>query len=127
MKTFTDPVCGMMVREGDGLPLTYRGEHYHFCSEFCEGSFQAEPERYLDKLRDEARDGVGMARHIAHFLTEVAVDSRMQNYSRGLGVLAGDTLKSCADLKINSGSHRYTLHGAAVQNKRLRLDQHRIR
>jgi starch phosphorylase len=31
---------------------------------------------------------------------EVAADPRMPTYSGGLGILAGDTLKSCADLKI---------------------------
>jgi len=31
---------------------------------------------------------------------EVAADPRMPTYSGGLGVLAGDTLRSCADLKI---------------------------
>jgi starch phosphorylase len=31
---------------------------------------------------------------------EIAIDSRMPTYSGGLGVLAGDTLRSCADLKV---------------------------
>jgi starch phosphorylase len=31
---------------------------------------------------------------------EVSIDARIPSYSGGLGVLAGDTLKSCADMKI---------------------------
>lgn len=31
---------------------------------------------------------------------EIGVDSRIPTYSGGLGVLAGDTIKSCADLKV---------------------------
>ena len=45
MDTFKDPVCGMTVREGEGFVFTYQGEQYHFCSEFCQRSFQAEPEK----------------------------------------------------------------------------------
>jgi starch phosphorylase len=31
---------------------------------------------------------------------EIGIDSRIPTYSGGLGVLAGDTIKSCADLKV---------------------------
>jgi glycogen phosphorylase len=37
---------------------------------------------------------------IAHFSMEIAVDPRFPTYSGGLGVLAGDTLRSAADLGI---------------------------
>lgn len=37
---------------------------------------------------------------IAYFVMECAVDSRIPTYSGGLGVLAGDTLQSFADLEI---------------------------
>jgi len=40
------------------------------------------------------------ARRIAYFSMEVGLDARIPTYSGGLGILAGDTLKSCADLKI---------------------------
>ena len=33
---------------------------------------------------------------------EIAADSRMPTYSGGLGILAGDALRSCADLKVPS-------------------------
>ena len=39
-------------------------------------------------------------RRIAYFSMEVAVQSTMPIYSGGLGVLAGDMLKSCADLRV---------------------------
>src|SRR3990170_3170197 len=37
---------------------------------------------------------------IAYFSMEIGISSDLPTYSGGLGVLAGDTLKSCADLKI---------------------------
>ena len=39
-------------------------------------------------------------RNIAYFTMEVGIDPDMPTYSGGLGVLAGDTLKSCADMGI---------------------------
>jgi glycogen phosphorylase len=39
-------------------------------------------------------------RSIAYFSMEIALDSRMPTYAGGLGVLAGDTLRSAADLKV---------------------------
>ena len=39
-------------------------------------------------------------RRIAYFSMEVGLDSAMPTYSGGLGVLAGDTLRSAADLKV---------------------------
>ena len=37
---------------------------------------------------------------IAYFSMEIGVDKRIPTYSGGLGILAGDTLKSCADLNV---------------------------
>lgn len=37
---------------------------------------------------------------IAYFSMEIGIDERIPTYSGGLGILAGDTLKSCADLKV---------------------------
>ncbi len=39
-------------------------------------------------------------RKIAYFTMEVGIHPRMPTYSGGLGVLAGDTIKSCADLNL---------------------------
>jgi glycogen phosphorylase len=38
--------------------------------------------------------------HIAYFSMEIAVRNEMHTYSGGLGVLAGDTARSCADLQV---------------------------
>jgi starch phosphorylase len=41
-----------------------------------------------------------MEPQIAYFSMEVAIDQRIPSYSGGLGVLAGDTIRSCADLGV---------------------------
>jgi starch phosphorylase len=38
--------------------------------------------------------------HIAYFTMEIALRPEMHTYSGGLGVLAGDTARSCADLEL---------------------------
>lgn len=37
---------------------------------------------------------------IAYFSMEIGIDEQIPTYSGGLGVLAGDTIKSCADLNV---------------------------
>lgn len=44
--------------------------------------------------------GRGSERSIAYFSMEIAADPAMPTYSGGLGVLAGDTLRSAADLEL---------------------------
>lgn len=39
-------------------------------------------------------------RSIAYFSMEIGIDERIYTYSGGLGVLAGDTIRSAADLKV---------------------------
>jgi starch phosphorylase len=39
-------------------------------------------------------------RRIAYFSMEIGLDSKIPTYSGGLGVLAGDTIRSCADLNV---------------------------
>ena len=39
-------------------------------------------------------------RTIAYFSMEVGVEPAMPTYSGGLGVLAGDTIRSAADLRV---------------------------
>jgi len=48
----------------------------------------------MDNLPDDRRD------RIAYFSMEIGLDERIPTYCGGLGVLAGDTLKSCADLEV---------------------------
>ena len=39
-------------------------------------------------------------RKIAYFSMEIALESTLPTYSGGLGVLAGDTIKSAATLRV---------------------------
>jgi len=95
-----DPVCGMPVRVEEALAISYRGHSFYFCSELCKQAFLAHPEQYSGQTRVRASDEIDTRHRIAYFSMEVAADPRMPTYSGGLGILAGDTLKSCADLKI---------------------------
>ena len=62
--------------------------------------FRGDPEKYVTANQTSSLAEADTARRIAYFSMEVAVDARMPSYSGGLGVLAGDTLRSAADLKI---------------------------
>ena len=96
MSTLTDPVCGMPVRDPHGMLLEHQGRRFAFCSDYCLRAFRTDPERYLHP----AATVDDVVRRIAYFSMEVAVDTQVPTYSGGLGVLAGDTLRSCADLRI---------------------------
>lgn len=94
-----DPVCGMPVDAGTGLTLDHEGGRFFFCSEFCKNAFAWNPGAYV--ARALAAEGAEEpARFLAYFSMEVAADPRIPTYSGGLGVLAGDTLRSFADLRI---------------------------
>lgn len=95
-----DPICGMTVKEERGLKVDYQGQTYYFCSDFCRNLFEKDPERYAVLVRPCAAPGTEKERSIAYFSMEIAIDSRIPTYSGGLGILAGDTLRSCADLKV---------------------------
>lgn len=45
-------------------------------------------------------DGLLKGQKIAYFSMEVGIANDIYTYSGGLGILAGDTLRSCADLKV---------------------------
>ncbi|MFY9608871.1 MAG: alpha-glucan family phosphorylase [Blastocatellia bacterium] len=95
-----DPVCGMTVLSERGLTTLYQDRQIYFCSEYCRNRFLQRPERYVAALISQAPDDAKENRRIAYFSMEVAVGQSMPTYSGGLGVLAGDTLKSCADLRV---------------------------
>lgn len=77
-----DPVCGMPVKPREArFKIEVRGRAYYFCSEYCK-------RRFLERPR------------IAYFSMEIGIKSEIPTYSGGLGVLAGDTIRSSADLKI---------------------------
>ena len=51
-ETAVDPVCGMTVdRAGAAATREHDGSTYYFCMEGCAIEFEADPERYLAKLR----------------------------------------------------------------------------
>jgi len=51
-------------------------------------------------LDDPSKNRVNNQRIIAYFSMEIAVDAEIPTYAGGLGVLAGDTIRSAADLKV---------------------------
>lgn len=95
-----DPVCGMSVLSDKGLTVSRDGQIVYFCSEFCRAKFLERPESYLRSLIELSQDEAKENRHVAYFSMEVALSANVPNYSGGLGVLAGDMLKSCADLRV---------------------------
>jgi starch phosphorylase len=97
--TTNDPVCGMPVSGGGKLSAEYLGRRFAFCSEFCRDAFLAAPEAYAGAAAPVV-ERADSPRRIAYFSMEVAVHPVMPTYSGGLGVLAGDTLKSAADLGL---------------------------
>ncbi len=77
-----DPICGMPVDPAKAAySVEVRGVTYYFSSELC---------------RDTFVDG----EKIAYFSMEIGLESDIPTYSGGLGVLAGDVIRSSADLLI---------------------------
>ncbi|MFQ5821139.1 MAG: alpha-glucan family phosphorylase [Candidatus Heimdallarchaeota archaeon] len=77
-----DPICGMPLDENETEFKTgVRRRMYNFCSDYYRHTF-------LEGKR------------IAYFSMEIGVIDDIPTYSGGLGVLAGDTIRSSADLKI---------------------------
>jgi starch phosphorylase len=77
-----DPVCGLPLTKTNLEHKTVvRGKTYYFCGEYCKRAF----------LR---------GKKIAYFSMEIGLKKDFHTYSGGLGVLAGDMIKSSADLKI---------------------------
>jgi len=95
---FKDPVCGMLAKEE--FRHEYKGQIFYFCSSLCRDEFQNSPERYLKQRELLSSSEEKEEREVAYFSMEIGIDSRIPTYSGGLGVLAGDTIKSCADLKV---------------------------
>ncbi len=80
--TARDPNCGVPVDPSQAqFKAEIRGRTYYFCSDHCRRSFLE-------------------GSNIAYFSMEIGIRSEMPTYSGGLGVLAGDTIRSSADLKI---------------------------
>ena len=79
---YRDPVCGLPLPEKkEQLKAEVRGRTYYFCGEYCKRAFL-------------------LGKKIAYFSMEIGLNNNIHTYSGGLGVLAGDVIKSSADLKI---------------------------
>ncbi len=77
-----DPVCGLPLDPGKTeFTAEFLAKHYYFDSEYCMRSFVKGP-------------------RVAYFSMEIGMKSDMPTYSGGLGVLAGDVVRSSADLRI---------------------------
>lgn len=98
MKGNKDPVCGMTAKEE--FRYDYKGQIFYFCSDLCKKKFVDSPENYLKYAKLSTESGEIVERMVAYFSMEIAIASSIPTYSGGLGVLAGDTVRSCADLKV---------------------------
>jgi starch phosphorylase len=77
-----DPVCGMPLDpKKTDFKIEFLTKKYYFDSEYCMRSFIEGP-------------------RVAYFSMEIGIKSDMPTYSGGLGVLAGDVIRSSADLRI---------------------------
>ena len=52
--TLKDPVCGMAVTAQSARHVAHDGQPYYFCSAKCQEKFSAEPQRYVEDVRDAA-------------------------------------------------------------------------
>jgi glycogen phosphorylase len=100
MHLVKDVICGMMIDPDTSLTVAYQKETFYFCSDLCKRTFLDDTEKFGSTGGSHASVLGKISRRIAYFSMEVGVESGMPIYSGGLGILAGDTLKSCADLKI---------------------------
>lgn len=99
--THADPVCGMPVAENGAVLLERGDQRLWFCSEFCKQAFVRHPLAYQAAVPTRTPQAADWpARHVAYFSMEVALSNEIPTYSGGLGVLAGDTLRSAADLSV---------------------------
>jgi YHS domain-containing protein len=55
--THVDPVCGTEVDPQEGYGKMYQRELYRFCSRNCLDKFEAEPDKFLRKVRAEEVGG----------------------------------------------------------------------
>ena len=77
-----DPICGMPLDPAEARYTTnFLSKQYYFDSEYCMNSF-------IEGAK------------IAYFSMEIGINNDVPTYSGGLGVLAGDVIRSSADLRI---------------------------
>jgi starch phosphorylase len=98
--TATDPVCGMPVVDRDAIVMELDGKQLSFCSEFCRQQLIRHPAAYEIGVPPPTTAVAWSDRRIAYFSMEIALADELPTYAGGLGVLAGDSLRSCADLDV---------------------------
>lgn len=98
--TAIDPVCGMPVIEPAAIVAQLDGKQVSFCSEFCWQQYVRSPAAYETGVPPPAMSMPPSELRIAYFSMEIALADDLPTYAGGLGVLAGDTLRSCADLDV---------------------------
>lgn len=77
-----DPVCGALLESNETkFTCEFLTKQFYFDSEYCMRSLLENPK-------------------IAYFSMEIGVKNSIPTYSGGLGVLAGDVVRSSADLRI---------------------------
>ena len=77
-----DPICGMSLEPNETkFKSEFLTKQCYFDSEYCMRSFIEGP-------------------RVAYFSMEIGIKSNIPTYSGGLGVLAGDVVRSSADLRI---------------------------
>lgn len=70
-----DPVCGMDVSEpSEDRKFEYKGQTYFFCSTHCLDKFEKEPEKYLNKEKDESKPVTSTGNYICPMHPEVVQD-----------------------------------------------------
>lgn len=100
MDVSIDPVCRMPVAAPASFRATHDGREFAFCSEFCRRAFVEKPGFYTSQPAPGRAMNGEVRRQVAYFSMEVGLDERMPTYAGGLGVLAGDTLRTFADLEV---------------------------
>ncbi len=100
MVTHPDPVCGMPVSEDGGLREAQITGDVWFCSEFCRQQYLRHPGAYASAPIALTTAVDWSSRRVAYFSMEVALANDIPTYAGGLGVLAGDMLRSFADLEV---------------------------
>jgi starch phosphorylase len=77
-----DPVCGILLDPSKApFSTMFLENRYYFDSEYCMNSYVT-------------------GAKVAYFSMEIGMNADMPTYSGGLGVLAGDVIRSSADLRI---------------------------
>lgn len=85
----------------DGIQKIIRVKHAPVTPRAPAPSSAPEKPRLVVPKKPTVIEGINMsALHVAYFCMEIGVDSRIPTYAGGLGILAGDMLKSAADLEL---------------------------